>query len=244
MEKHREQERQQKLIEDFGEMFLHSIKDIQPIIVNTDPLEMMTKREEKKEEEIERLRQLKIEQCLKMRECYLKKQEEWEKFRELERQRRKDKAHQEELARIASIIENSQKRRQYFLEKFKYTHSVQSCHQSATVIQRAYRDWKVRLEMERKRIEVERRKLKCRRLWAACVIQRGWRNYREWKHFEANYLDSIITDPIIAMSAGCPTHNFSPMKPYQRDTIASGWCILTALVTHCFIIIIAIILML
>lgn len=216
LQKHNEERKRHQLIENFGRMLIN-LQTMEPIVINTEGLHLKKKEQDEKKKE----HQIRIEQSMRMRERYMKEQQKWEEFRLAERQRRKEKAHQEEQAQLMIIIENSRQRRKYFEEKFKYTMTIQSYHQAAIVIQRAYRKTRMRRERERKEVEFQKHKQQLLEMWAARVIQRAWRCYVEWKRFEADHLDSIITSPVVIMPRGhlpIIQHN----RLYERSTIVSG----------------------
>ena len=75
--------------------------------------ELEEKSELELREERSRERRLRLEASMKMREIYEEKQKRWQEFREAERQRRIDKANQEELDRLAGILACSRARREY-----------------------------------------------------------------------------------------------------------------------------------
>ena len=216
LQKHNEERKRHQLIENFGRMLIN-LQTMEPIVINTEGLDLKKKEQDEKKKE----HQIRIEQSMRMRERYMKEQQKWEEFRLAERQRRKEKAHQEEQARLMIIIENSRQRRKYFEQKFKYTMTIQSYHQAAIVIQRAYRKTRMRRERERKEVEFQKQKQQLLEMWAARVIQRAWRCYIEWKRFEADHLDSIITSPVVIMPSGhLPI--IQHKRLYERSTIVSG----------------------
>lgn len=218
MQKHIEEQKKHQLIEEFGQMFI-GLQSIEPIVINTD--ELHTRAKDKDHGGAKKEQRFRIEQSMKMRERYIKEQKEWESFRLSEKQRRIEKAYQEEQSQLMTIIENSKQRRKYFEEKFKYTITIQCYHQAAVVIQRAYRKARTRRERKKREEEIEKRRQKLLDMQAACVIQHSWRRYKDWKRFEADHLDSIITSPVVIM----PKHHL-PLVPiaqlYERSTIVSS----------------------
>ena len=188
---------------------------LQPITVETEVLEA-------KQEKSDSQWQARVEICLKLRDHHQKQQEEWKRFRLAEKQRRIDKEYQERQAHLMNIIRDSQARRRYFQDKFFYTNSVRSCHEAAATIQRAYRQARQRRESKRREIEMEARRKLAQQRWAACVIQRSWRCYKEWKNFERQNLRSIVTNPVICLPPLLPPQQISQFKSYERGTIVSG----------------------
>lgn len=216
LQQFREEERQQQLITDFGHMILSFQESLlRPITIETKILEV-------KQEKSDSQWQARVEMCLKLRDHHLKQQEEWKRFRLAEKQRRTDKEYQERQAHLMNIISDSQARRRYFQDKFFYTTSVRSCHEAAATIQRAYRQARQRRETKRNEIEMEARKKLAQQRWAACVIQRSWRRYKEWKNFERQNLRSIMTNPIIYLPPLLPSQHISQFRSYERGTIVSG----------------------
>lgn len=205
------------MIERFGNMLL-DIKKTQGHIKIEIPAEVKgTTDSAKKEEEWQK----KIEMCLKLRQRYEERQQNWKNFRLAEKQRRIDKKLQEERDRLMTTIRSSQEKRKYFQEKFQYTMSVRSCHQAAAVIQRAYRRAKEREERRKKEEEIKRKAEKMRQTKSATVIQRSWRSYKEWKDFERAHLHSIVTSPVILLPHRFPLPEIRN-KSYERGTIISG----------------------
>lgn len=137
---------------------------------------------------------------MKMRDRYYEKQKRWHDFREAEKQRRIDKANQEELAYYSGVIAESQARRQYTTLKFMYMTTVRSHHQAAIIIQRSFRRMRARhswMNRVKQREETARRKREER---AARVIQRAWRMYKQYKLYVALNFKSVLTSPVIALS--------------------------------------------
>ena len=162
---------------------------------------------------------LRLEAAMKMRDRYYEKQKRWHEFREAERQRRIDKAHQEELDYYACVIAESQARRHYATSKFKYTATVRSYHHAAVTIQKAFRRMKVRqswLERVAKKEEMMRRKREER---AARVIQKAWRLYRQYQLYQALNFKSVLTSPVIALSG---RHQNATTCTYEQDISITG----------------------
>lgn len=221
--KYREKENQRRLIEEFSNMIVtqHSAL-LQPLNIELNaPTAPQVSEEER--EDWKRMQQLtKLEAGLRMRDLYTQHQKRWEEFRNAERQRRLEKARQEELDRLARILSDSVARRQYCQERFQYTAVVRSHHHAATIIQRAYHQYRQRRHMQSRKLEEERR----RAFWctnrAARVIQRAWRRHINWKAYLAKNFKPIKTSPVVKLEP----HPLNPptywRKPYERGTIVSG----------------------
>ena len=204
------------MIKSFGHMLLEMQRtELQQITLEM-PSEQGKGDSAKKETEWQK----KVEECLKLRELYSKQQEEWKKFRLAEKQRRIEKKWQMEQDRLMTTIKNSQEKRRYFQNKFRYTMTVRSCHQAATIIQRAYRRAKEREEKKTKEEETKRKIEMMRQTRAAIVIQCSWKCYNEWKSFKKNHLHSIVTSPVILIPHRYPSEPEG--KSYERETIISG----------------------
>lgn len=159
-----------------------------------------------------RERKLRLEVSMKMREIYEEKQKCWQEFREAERQRRIDKANQEELDRLTGILACSRARREYSHAKFQQTNTIRLCYDAAVVIQRAFRQAKSRrlsLREQALKKEAQQRRMKNR---AARIIQRAWRSYKSYRLYQALHFKSIMTSPVISL----PTRPKIPSPPHAR----------------------------
>ncbi len=176
-------------------------------------------------EEEEYQQKLRLESAMKMREIYEEKQRLWLKFREAERQRRINKANQEELDRLAGVLAQSRGRRAYAESKFLRTRMVRSCNEAAIIIQRAFRRvrWQ-RSWLQRKLARDEALRMK-REHQAALVIQLAWRRYRQAKLYETLHFRAIYTSPVIALPRQrSPPHTgiLPEICSYQRNTSITG----------------------
>ena len=160
---------------------------------------------------------------MKMRDRYCEKQRRWHEFRVAERQRRIEKANQQELDYFAGVIADSQARRQYSELKFKYTTTVRSCHQAAVTLQRAFRRMKARKSWQRrvaKREEMRRRKKEER---AARVIQKTWRLYKQYQLYQALNFKSVLTSPVITLNRRQQSGTTAPgVHTYEQDISITG----------------------
>ena len=221
--KFREKENWRKMVEEFSNMVLTQCSSLlQPLSIELEAPTVLQVSKKEREDQRKRLQLAKLEAGLRMRDFYTQHQRRWEEFRNAERQRRAEKAKQKELGRLAGILSDSVARRHYCQEKFLYTAVVRSHHHAATTIQRAYRQYRQRKQLQRKKLEEKRR----RALWcknrAARVIQRAWRRHRSWKAYVARNFKFIKTSPVINNGP----HPLDPptywRKPYERGTIVSG----------------------
>lgn len=172
-------------------------------------------------------RQSRLEAAMKMREVYEEKQRWWQAFREAERQRRIDKAEQEELNRLAGVIAQSRARREYTQSMYKQTLSVRSHHHAASVIQRAFhrlrsrRSWQERVKAS---LELEKRKRENR---AVVTIQRAWKRYKRYKIYKATHFKSVLTSPVVALSDPLLARLENGEPSYNRRTYITGTIILS-----------------
>ena len=187
------------------------------LILSTDDEEMVKQRQ--------REQKLRLEAAMKMRDRYCEKQRRWHEFRAAERQRRIDKANQEELNYFAGVIADSQARRQYSTLKFKYTTTVRSHHQAAVIIQRAFHEMKARKSWQRKVAEREEKARRKREDRAARVIQKAWRLYKQYQLYQALNFKSVLTSPVITMGrrqlSGTATAQ-TGVRSYERDISITG----------------------
>lgn len=165
-----------------------------------------------------------LEAAMKMRDIYYEKQKRWHEFREAERQRRIDKANQDELDYYAGVIAESQARREYATSQFKHMTTVRSHHQAAMTIQRAFRQMKVRrkwLRIIADREELVRRRREER---AARVIQRAWRLYKQYRLYLALNFKSVLTSPVVmsGMRQQSPDAVRSVTHSYERSISITG----------------------
>ena len=217
------------MVEDFSHMILHHEGGplLKTITIHSEPVldeEPSLQPTEKKLYQQKIDLNNKTEEALTMRALNLEYQKRWEEFRVAEKQRHIDKAQQEELDRLHSVIADSQARRQYFREKFRYTTIVRSRHQAAVIIQRAFHMAKVQREERKRRMELESRRQLRTATRSAVVIQRAWRKHRAWKRYvEANF-KSIMTSPVVAVSPQQPrkTCKSTTPKSYERNTLVLG----------------------
>jgi transcriptional regulator of heat shock response len=163
---------------------------------------------------------------MKMRDRYCEKQRRWHEFRAAERQRRIEKANQEELNYFAGVIADSQARRQYSTLKFKYTTTVRSHHQAAVTIQKAFREMKVRKSWQRMVAEREEKARRKREDRAARVIQKAWRLYKQYQLYRALNFKSVLTSPVITLGrrqlSGSIATAQSVVHTYERDISITG----------------------
>ena len=161
---------------------------------------------------------------MKMRDRYCEKQRRWHEFRAAERQRRIDKANQEELDYFAGVIADSQARRHYFTLKFQYTTTVRSYHQAAVTIQRAFRRMKVRKSWQRKVAEKEERARRKREERAARVIQKAWRLYKQYQLYQTLNFKSVLTSPVITLNRRQQSGNMaaSGVHTYEQAISITG----------------------
>ena len=163
--------------------------------------ELEEKSELELREERSRERRLRLEASMKMREIYEEKQKRWQEFREAERQRRIDKANQEELDRLAGILACSRARREYSHAKFQQTNTIRLYYDAAVVIQRAFRQARSRrlcLREQALKEEAQQRRMKNR---AARIIQRAWRSHQQYRLYQALHFKSIMTSPVVTLPA-------------------------------------------
>ena len=167
-------------------------------------------------------RQSRLEAAMKMREIYEEKQQWWRAFREAERQRRIDKAEQEERDRLAAVIAQSRARREYTQSKYKQTLSVRSHHHAATIIQQGFRRMRLRRSWQERvqaRSEREKRKKENR---AAVCIQRAWKRYQQYKIYKATHFRSVLTSPVVALSDPLLASLENREPSYNRCTYITG----------------------
>ena len=157
---------------------------------------------------------------MKMRAVYQEKQQRWQAFRDAERQRRLDKAKQEEMNRLNGIIAESRARREYTLSKFQHTLTVRNYHQAAITIQRAFRRQRLIRCAKAKLSDMQEARRTRTIERAARVVQRSWRRYQQDKLYRALHFRSIMTGPVVALG----TRTISPpgLHSYQRGTSITG----------------------
>ena len=178
---------------------------------------------EEEEKEKERERRLRLEAAMKMRDMYYERQRRWHEFRAAERQRRMEKACQEELDYYSGVIADSQARRHYATSKFHYMTTVRAHHQAAVIIQRAYRRMRVRKSWMKKVAEREERTKRLRESRAARVIQRAWRTYKQYRLYVALNFKSVMTSPVITLSKRHPSPAaLSAVNTYEQSTSITG----------------------
>ena len=177
------------------------------------------------EEESERERKLRLEAALKMRDMFVEKQKQWAQFREAERQRRIDKANQEELHHLAAVLASSRVRHELTKAKFHQTLTVRSHYDAALIIQRAYRKMKKQRKLLRVRETVITTMRKKKENGAAIIIQRAWRRYRQLKLYEFLHFKSIPTGPVLSSLRSHPQSvaiSGSVQPLYQKGTSITG----------------------
>lgn len=157
---------------------------------------------------------------MKMRATYQERQKRWQQFRELEKQRRKDKAHVMEMNRLNNIIKESRARREYTCSKFQQTLTVRSYHAAALVIQRAYRRVRKERAVRTRALELETLLVRKQRERAALVVQRVWRRYQQQKLFKAMHFMSIMAGPVIAVERRLPSPPGA--HSYEREISITG----------------------
>lgn len=162
--------------------------------------------------------------ALRMRELYLEKQKRWEEFREAEHQRRIDKAKKEELDHYALIITKSKARRNYTTVMFHQTQTVRSHTEAAVTLQRAFRRMKLHRSLADRQAAREQRQRQRAEDKAARKIQKAWREYEQYKLFQALNYKRISTSPVIALR-NQPVHalkDVAVVHSYQRDISITG----------------------
>ena len=157
---------------------------------------------------------------MKMRAIYEDKQRRWKEFRDAERQRRIDKANQQEMNRLNAIIAESRARREYTNSKFQRTLTIRSYHQAALVIQRAFRRTRFSRAAKAMLIQQEEELVRRRREKAAIAIQKWLRLHQLHKLYKATHFRSIMTGPVVAVGRreGSPP----PLHSYERETAITG----------------------
>ena len=191
-------------------------------VIQTITMETSSETEKVGEERMMLEQQTRIERALRMREIYVKRQQEWEEFRKAEKQRRLEKAHEEKLQQMNGILKDSQARRHFIHQHFHYSSTVRSHHQAAVTIQRAYREAKRHETWWKRQQEAKDKRKRARKTFAALVIQNAWRRYKEWKKFESAYLCPIYTSPVVHLTHPMQI-NDKDQRSYERSTLASGY---------------------
>ena len=168
----------------------------------------------------EKERACRLEASMQMRAIYQEKQRRWQTFREAERQRRIDKAHQEEMNRLNDIIAESKARREYSNFKFQHSLIVRSHHEAALTIQRAYR--------RIKQIQSDKAKW-CEQVDAVCekvreraarLIQKTWRHYHHHQLYKAMHYVPVMTGPVITF--GKRVESPPRLQSYARQISITG----------------------
>lgn len=166
-----------------------------------------------------------------MRELYIEKQNNWELFRQAEKQRRIDKAQQQKMDFLNGILQGKYQRRAFHVKKFKYTNDVRAHFLAASVIQRAYREYKTRQRWWRRVKEARLAREKRRKNFSASIIQNAWRRYNAWKKFDTQYMQPVHTSQVVQITGARPLQHPSilstssdreAIKPYERPTLTSG----------------------
>ena len=178
----------------------------------------MEKEEQTKEQ------RLRLEFALKMREVYEQQQKYWQEFRDAERQRRIDKANQEELDRMEDILTRSRARREYSQAKFGQMLCVRSYYDAAVTIQRAYRRMMLKRSLQIEQATKESRRRRQRENRAALVIQLAWRRYKQRKVYEALHFKAIMTSPVIAFPEhrSAAVNKLEGLQSYHRHISITG----------------------
>lgn len=156
-----------------------------------------------------------------MRVVYQEKQERWQAFRDAEKQRRLDKAREQEMNRLNSIIAESRARREYTHSKFHHTLTVRSYHHAALTIQRAYRRVRLIRAAEAKLASVQLLRRNQARERAARVIQRRWRVHQQDTLYRAMHFVSIMTDPVVAVGQRVQSPP-GECRSYEKGTSTTG----------------------
>lgn len=176
------------------------------------------------EEERAKEQKLRLEAALRMRELYLEKQKRWEEFRKAEHQRRINKAKKEELDRYALIVAKSKARRNYTTVMFHQTQTVRSHNEAAVTIQRAFRRMKLHQSLADRQAFRERKQKRKIEEKAVRKIQKAWREYQQYKLYQALNYKRITTSPIIALRRQSK-HTLKEEKDicsYQKDISITG----------------------
>ena len=162
---------------------------------------------------------------MKMKQLYDSRQDRWKEFRDMEAQRRTDKATRQELDRLAGVLADSRARREHVVRKFTQTATVHRSHHAAATIQRAFRAMKTRHAwQQRQRTRAERVKAE-REGRAAQVIQRAWRGYRAYREYRALNYRSVATCPVVDTSCKSPLRHENvqtKVHSYERATSVTG----------------------
>ena len=221
LENHRLEENQREIIENFANL-IQKLKDnsmMQPISFSVEEhVETIDMKRRKMDEQTRR------ERSLQMRELYAERQNNWEMFRQAEKQRRIDKAQQEKMDYMNGILLGKDERRQYHIEQFQYTNNVRSHFQAASIIQKAYRQYRERKNWWKRVKEAGLARDRAKKSFAAGVIQCSWRKHKDWKKFEATYMCSVHTNPVVQLSKR-PLFELASdkgLKSYERSTLTSG----------------------
>ena len=220
---HRIRESHWKVIETFDDL-VQNMKvngTIKPILLSLkEQKESLDVKKGKVDEQTRR------ERSLQMREVYIEKQKNWKLFRQAEKQRRIDKAHQEKMDYMNGVLKGKQERREHFEEHFQHTANIRSHFQAASLIQRTYRQYRERKSWWKRMEEARFTRNRVKEMLAASIIQNTWRRYNKWKRFEATHMYSVYTSPVVQLAKRpLPSQLMSSKetKSYERSTITSGY---------------------
>ena len=169
---------------------------------------------------LESERKLRLEASMKIRALNEDRQRRWKEFRDAEKQRRVDKANQQEMDRLNAIIAESRARREYTTSKFEQTLNVRSHDQAAVVIQRAFRRAYRRKVLKIRVMNRFREMVGRKNTLAAIAIQRWWRKHLLLKAYRAMHFRSIMTGPVVAV--GRRGESPPPQRPYEREIAITG----------------------
>ena len=159
-----------------------------------------------------------------MRLVYESKQRHWQEFRHMERQRRLEKAKEEEMERLAGIIAASKARRMHADASFRQMVCVRSHYHAAVIIQRAFRAMRRRKLRTAAQRLAEESSLAHRQEKAARTIQKAWKRYKEHKAFIQLHFRCVSTGPVISFPKTVPREPMRTgnIQSYQKKISISG----------------------
>ena len=164
---------------------------------------------------------LRLELALKLRTLCNLSIQQWNHFRNEERQRRLDKASQLEANRLAKILHDSQQRHYFITDKTMHTTLLRTQQKAAITIQRAYKDWKKKLQSKRMQTEEYIHLKSQKENWAARQIQIAWRSHCRHRDFLARYYRLIPTAPAV-LPKRTNENTLFEMAPFMRNTLSRG----------------------
>lgn len=229
LEAHRIKENHQDVIEGFSSQ-IQALKDNQitkPIVLRMLVADEVGKLNTQRRKADEKIRK---ERSLKMRELMVEKQKNWELFRQAEKQRRTDKAQQHKMDLLNGILQGKHERRAFHVKKFEYTNNVRSHFIAASVIQRAYREYRAKKEWWVRVTTARLSRDKMKKNYSASIIQNAWRRYNEWRKFDTQYMQPVYTSQVVQLASCARKKSLLPqdanplntIKPYERPTLTSG----------------------